>query len=411
MLLSAPVQGFGLEGRGRGGGWGFYLFIGRFSASSLLRLCEEGKGLEEWSPLPDTNTHICVYTPFLPCWPCSLPRGTPLRQSTLTSIRAWCSGGGRDCPTESHVHAWILKHVHTKGKVHTKAPHLVMFPSPHCRSHLPFYLFQIGLVSREPSNVSVTQVHALPYLITRRIWTSLNKHLKTVGKQTEQTEDRRRGESFREWRLRWRIVLISSPLCVKFWAVCCLVISFAHRIGGELRLRLDERGISLTKCFYNKAQTPSNPTHSHTLVSFSCTELPCDKKCPHLSKTHIALIFYSFKSLRIFEKLALISKIGLYSLGLDWYVCKCGFLCVCVGVCTWLFIGGLHCSYAEGCRLFLIHYADLDSTIRHMEERERCCCMSAHVSTSHYPICLTLMCYKILPWKIILTDSHQTAHL
>lgn len=120
MLLSAPVQGFRLERRG-GGGWGFYLFIGRFSASSPLRLCEEGRGLEEWIPLPNTHTHAC--TPFLPLprWPCSLPRGTPLRQSTLTSIRAWCSREGRDSVplSRTYMHEYMRAHTNSRAPMYS----------------------------------------------------------------------------------------------------------------------------------------------------------------------------------------------------------------------------------------------------------------------------------------------------
>lgn len=42
-------------------------------------------------------------------------------------------------------------------------------------------------------------------------------------------------------------------------------------------------------------------------------------------------------------------------------------LCACESTCTRILIGGLHCSHAEGCRLFLIHHADLDSKIRHIK--------------------------------------------
>lgn len=85
-------------------------------------------------------------------------------------------------------------------------------------------------------------------------------------------------------------------------------------------------------------------------------------------------------------------------------VCLCAWvLCACESACAWILIGGLHCSHAEGCRLFLIHRADLDSKIRHIKWE-----MLSHVSThththactlkhdrqnkNHITVCLTLIC-------------------
>ena len=77
-------------------------------------------------PPPSSSTHTHTHTHTLPPsplhWPCFLPRGTPLRQSTLTSIRAWCSrGGGRaSVPlSRTYMHEFMRAHAHTR--VHTRA--------------------------------------------------------------------------------------------------------------------------------------------------------------------------------------------------------------------------------------------------------------------------------------------------
>ena len=80
-------------------------------------------------------------------------------------------------------------------------------------------------------------------------------------------------------------------------------------------------------------------------------------------------------------------------------MCVC--VCVCVCVCfvrghlracasTRILIGGLHCSHAEGCRLFLIHHADLDSKIGRIK-REM---LPPRRRTTK---CLTPICYEISP--------------
>lgn len=85
------------------------------------------------NPPSPAHTHARTQTPFpltttllLPPtsrWPCSLPQGTPLRQSTLTSIRARCSIGAGRCPTEGsrcaraharvRVNPTVLSHIGT----------------------------------------------------------------------------------------------------------------------------------------------------------------------------------------------------------------------------------------------------------------------------------------------------------
>lgn len=104
-----------------------------------------------------------------------------------------------------------------------------------------------------PPHLSRTCVN-LPHLISGR---SLKRHLKAAGKQT-------RGESF---HMRWAGAPRWFPfsLCVKFFrVVCSLVIALCWQDGRGWGW---ERHIINQECFYNKAQTLSNPTHSHTAVS------------------------------------------------------------------------------------------------------------------------------------------------
>lgn len=68
-------------------------------------------------------------------------------------------------------------------------------------------------------------------------------------------------------RWGWAGALRRFPfsLCVKFFrVVCSLVIALCWQDGREWGW---ERHIINQECFYNKAQSLSNPTHSHTAVS------------------------------------------------------------------------------------------------------------------------------------------------
>lgn len=80
--------------------WGNF-FIFYFFCPPLFHVCVAEKQRSHLcGPCTHTpqHTHTHTYThpsSHSPRWPCSLPRGTPLRQSTLTSIRARCSREGR----------------------------------------------------------------------------------------------------------------------------------------------------------------------------------------------------------------------------------------------------------------------------------------------------------------------------
>lgn len=115
-------------------------------------------------------------------------------------------------------------------------------------------------------HLSYTSADA-PDLISRQILASLNKHLRAVGKQTTEEGDREE-KVFSEWRLRSCVVLIPLLFVWSFEAVCSLVISLCWQNGRGAESRGGwERHIINQECFYNKAQTLSNPTHSHTVVS------------------------------------------------------------------------------------------------------------------------------------------------
>lgn len=156
--------------------------------------------------------------------------------------------------------------------------------------HSDWTCFQRGL-----QHLSYTSA-AVPYLIGRRIWTSLNEHLKTGGEQ--KTEEKRK---FCEWRLRLRLCWFLSSLCE---VLGCLLPRYLSRLqngrGSETRAGW-ERHIINQECFYNKAQTPSNPTHSHTLVSFSCTELRYEKKNALICQRHTSFFFLFFLSASLTE--------------------------------------------------------------------------------------------------------------
>ncbi len=107
----------------------------------------------------------------------------------------------------------------------------------------------------------------------------------------------------------------SSPLCVKFLGLSATSLSLlARRMGGERRVGLDERGISLTKSVSTTKrrlhQIPLIPTHwchTHHSPALNC----CVKKMPSFVEgTHhffflsaglieIPFIFSSLKSFRI----------------------------------------------------------------------------------------------------------------
>ena len=94
--------------------------------------------------------------------------------------------------------------------------------------------------------------------IWKRVWTNIWR-LSGNRQRGLKSEEKRK---FLSESLDCALFTHSSPFCVKFWVVCSLVISFACRMGGELRLRLDERGISLTK----SVSTTKRRLHQITLI-------------------------------------------------------------------------------------------------------------------------------------------------
>lgn len=328
MLLSAPVQGFRLEGRGGGGGWGFYLFIGRFSASSPLRLCEEGRGLEEWIPPSSspthTHTHPSSRSPLLAVFP---PSGdTPASVHINIHQSMVLQRGTSLCPTESHIHAWIhastrtfththihkrTRQVHTQGwrtvqqQTHpqtntqtetpsvsvnpTSAPAFSCAPTQFCL----YSTFKLDSFPLSPAmSLSYKSVPVL-YLISRCIWTSLYKNLRMVGKQTEEKGDRGEEKVCASEGWDGALCWFLSSLCEVLSAPSLSLL--AHRMGGELRLGLDERGISLTKSVSTTKrrlhQIPLILTHwchTHHSPALNC----CVKKNALICQRHISFFFF-----------------------------------------------------------------------------------------------------------------------
>lgn len=184
---------------------------------------------------------------------------------------------------------------------------LKVSPSPYCCSRLELhsnsvlfiYYIQIGLVSREPSNIWVTQVQLSPTWsvgVFEQVWTSIWR-LSGNRRRRKETKKKKKKRKFLQVKAEIVRCADSSPsLCEVFGAVCSLVISPRSQNGRGAESRAGwERHIINQECFYNKAQTPSNPTHSHTLVShssFSCTEPLCEKNAL-ICRRHTPFFFVS----------------------------------------------------------------------------------------------------------------------
>lgn len=155
-------------------------------------------------------------------------------------------------------------------------------PSPYCcsrlelRSHLVLFIYciHIGLVSRQPSNVWVTRVRLSPTWSLgefEQVWAS-------IWRLSEEKRRRRRRESF--LRVEAEIVRCaeSSPLCVWSFGLSAPSLSLlARMMGGKPRVRLDERGISLTKSvsttkrrLYQIPLIPTQWCHIHHSPALNC---------------------------------------------------------------------------------------------------------------------------------------------
>lgn len=367
MLLSAPVQAFRLEGRKGGGSWGFYLFIGRFSASSPLHLCEEGRGLEAWIPPPQpAHTHTIPPSPMLAVFPPSGDTPASVHINIHQSMVLW--RGTSLYPTELHIHAcniWertqtraTLTLRNVQGKRARRNMHIVAanISTQHfsylrvthskCLSHptavsalsgtqIRFCLYTALKLDMFP-DVWVTQVQLSPVWsvgIFEEVWTSIWRL----------SWNRRRREKTKGKFLRVKAEIVhcadSSRLCVKLCeAVGSLVISLRSQNGRGAETRAGwERHIINQECFLQQSadsiKSHSFPHTGVTSPSLNC----CVKKMPSFVEgTHPFLVSrpnrnsFNIFLAQIFENfqiLMLVSKIGLFLLGLHWCVYVC-VLCV-----------------------------------------------------------------------------------
>lgn len=187
----------------------------------------------------------------------------------------------------------------------------------HSNSVLFIYYIHIELVSREPSIVWVTQVQMCPTWSAGKfgqVWTSF-WGLSGNRRRRKETERRKFSQSG-----GW-----DRALCWFLFSLCEVsrlsapsLSLFAGRMGGEQRVGVDERGISLTKSVSTTKrrlyQIPLIPTQwchtNHSPALNCCVE---KKLASFVEDTHrflvfrffpaglieIPLIFSSLKSLRI----------------------------------------------------------------------------------------------------------------